>query len=458
MATPQPYYPHYDPLRDTSPGTGMDYAPTYWRYHAGEPPENDGPVNADMEADVVLIGAGFTGLATALFLAREYGIKATVLEANQIGWGCTSRNGGQGHLAWGRLSRSQWVKKWGADTARRLHANSLEGFEVFKAMAEDPAIDCDPQHQGNLLIAHSKQAFEGLKSESDLCNSVLDYKTRLLDRNTVLDEYIGDQECHGALLEPVGIPVQPLKLAYGYARVARKLGAKIHTASPVQSWTTEGGVHYLRTPGGVVRARTVGIATAGYTSPNLHKLTAYRNMPIMANSVWTRTLTDDEIEACGFRSTMIVTDTRKLRHYYRYLPEKRLQIGTRSAISGADAQNPKHLRTVQEAIARKFPALEGIETPWFSHGWMDISHDMMPRIVQPDSKQQVFYAQGYSGNGVSFSAYASKKLAALIAGGTIAESDLPIFSSPLPSHPLRPIRRLGQRALYKYFQLLDSVR
>nr|WP_299245077.1 FAD-binding oxidoreductase [uncultured Halomonas sp.] len=458
MSTSQPYYPHYDPLRDASPGTGMDYAPTYWRYHAGEPPEDEGPVNTDMEADVVLIGAGFTGLATALFLAREYGIKATVLEANQIGWGCTSRNGGQGHLAWGRLSRSQWVKKWGADVARRLHANSLEGFEVFKAMTEDPEIDCDPQQHGNLLIAHSRQAFEGLKSESRLCNDVLGYETRVLSRETVLGDYIGDQECHGALLEPAGIAVQPLKLAYGYARVARRLGAKIHTASPVQEWTTKEGMHYLRTPGGTVRARAVGIATAGYTSPQLHKLTAYRNMPIMANSVWTRTLTDDEIEACGFRSTMIVTDTRKLRHYYRFLPEKRLQIGTRSAISGADAQNPKHLQTVQEAIARKFPALEGIETPWFSHGWMDISHDMMPRIVQPDSKQQVFYAQGYSGNGVSFSAYASKKLAALIAGETIPESDLPIFSSPLPTHPLRPIRRLGQRALYKYFQVLDTLR
>lgn len=458
MAIKQTYNPHYDPLRDSTPGTGMDYAPTYWRYHAGEPPEDDGAINADMDADVVLIGAGFTGLATALFLAREHGIKAVVLEANQIGWGCTSRNGGQGHLAWGRLSRSQWVKKWGADTARRLHANSLEGFEVFQSLAMDPEIDCDPQQHGNLLIAHSKQALEGLRQESDLCNRVLGYQTKVIDRDTVLNEYIGDQEAYGALIEPVGIPVQPLKLAYGYARAARRLGAKIHTASPVQHWSTENGVHYLHTPGGIVRARAVGIATAGYTSPNLHKLCAYRNMPIMANSVWTRTLTDDEIEACGFRSTMLITDTRKLRHYYRFLPEKRLQIGTRSAISGADSQNPKHLRTVQEAIARKFPALEGIETPWFSHGWMDISHDMMPRIVQPDPKQQIFYAQGYSGNGVSFSAYASKQLAGLIAGEANVAADLPIFSSPLPSHPLRPIRRLGQRALYSYFQMLDSMR
>ncbi|OXY80922.1 NAD(P)/FAD-dependent oxidoreductase [Oceanimonas doudoroffii] len=458
MPATQPYYPHYDPLHDASPGTAMDYPPSYWRFHAGEPPQDDGPVNGDMEADVVLIGGGFTGLATAMFLAREHGIKAVVLEANQIGWGCSGRNGGQGHLAWGRLSRSQWVRKWGVDVARRLHANSLEGFEVFQSLAEDPDIDCEPQNLGNLLIAHSKQALEGLHQESRLCNKVLGYQTRILDRDTVLNQYVGDQECHGAMLEPVGIAVQPLKLAYGYARAARRLGAKIHTGSPVQHWTTDGKMHYLQTPGGMVRARSVGIATAGYTSPNLNKLTAYRNMPIMANSVWTRPLTDDEIEACGFHSTIFMTDTRKLRYYYRFLPEKRLQIGSRSAISGADAQNPKHLKIVQEAIARKFPALAGIDTPFFSHGWMDISHDMMPRVVQPDPKQSVFYAQGYSGNGVSFSAYASRQMATLIAGGKIKEADLPIFSSPLPSHPLRPLRRFGQRALYKYFQVLDTVR
>ncbi|MCJ8286270.1 FAD-dependent oxidoreductase [Halomonas sp.] len=450
--------PSYDPLKDATPGVGRDYAPSYWRHHAGPPPQDDGPVDRDMDVDVVLIGAGFTGLATALFLAREYGIKATVLEANQIGWGCTSRNGGQGHLAWGRLSRSQWVKRWGQDVARRLHANSLEGFEVFQSMAEDPEIDCEPQNHGNLLIAHSAKALDGLKEESRLCNRLLGYPTRVLGRDDVLEGYIGDQEAQGAMLEPVGIAVQPLKLAYGYARVARRLGARIHTASPVEGWTTEGGVHHLRTPGGVVRARAVGIATAGYTSPQLHRVTAYRNMPIMANSVWTRTLTDDEVEACGFRSTVLTTDTRKLRYYYRFLPERRLQIGTRSAISGADAQNPRHLKVVHDAIARKFPAIAGIETPWFSHGWMDISHDMMPRIVQPDHGSSIFYAQGYSGNGVAFSAYASKKMAALIAGESLKEADLPIFNSPLPGHPLRPVRRLGQRALYRYFQVLDSLR
>lgn len=457
MSNLQPYNPKYDPLKNKTPGTGVDYAPSYWVHNAGKPPEDDGPIQSDVDVDVALIGGGFTGTATALFLAREHGIKAVVLEANQIGWGCTSRNGGQGHLAWGRLSRSEWIKKWGVDMARRLHRNSLEGYEVFRAMTEDPEIDCDPQGEGNLLIAHSQDAYRYLKGEASLCREVFGYDIQMLTREEVHNNYVGDQEAWGAMLEPVGVAVQPLKLCYGYARIARRLGAKIHTSSPVEDWTTINGVHHLRTPGGTVRARAVGVCTAGYTSPNLHKLTRYKNMPIMANSVVTRKLTEEEIAECKFKSHIMFTDSRKLRYYYRYLPEGRLQIGSRSAITGSDAQNPKHLNIVKEAIAKKFPILNGIETPWFWHGWMDIAHDMMPRVLQPDAKQQIFYAQGYSGNGVSFSAYASKQLANLISGKGIAEKDIPIFSSPLPSHPLRPIRRLGQHALYRYFEILDHM-
>src|SRR3546814_15447822 len=89
------YDPLYDPLCSRT-GHGQAYAPTYWVGTAGSPPEDDGPITTDIDADVVIIGSGFTGLATALNLAEEHGVKAIVLEANRAVWGCTSRNGGQG--------------------------------------------------------------------------------------------------------------------------------------------------------------------------------------------------------------------------------------------------------------------------------------------------------------------------------------------------------------------------
>ena len=116
------YDPQYDPLVDRNPGHGTNYAPTYWVGTAGSPPEDDGPISSDVDADVVIVGSGFTGLATALFLAREHGIRATVLDANQTAWGCTSRNGGQGQNASGRLYRSQWIERWGKAVAPKLDA------------------------------------------------------------------------------------------------------------------------------------------------------------------------------------------------------------------------------------------------------------------------------------------------------------------------------------------------
>ena len=88
------YDPKYDPLVSPGPGQGKDYAPTYWVATAGTPPPDDGPVTRDIDVDVAIIGGGYTGLATALCLAREHGIKAVVLEANRTSWGCSSRNGG----------------------------------------------------------------------------------------------------------------------------------------------------------------------------------------------------------------------------------------------------------------------------------------------------------------------------------------------------------------------------
>ena len=276
---PQPYNPHYDPLIDASPGKGLAYAPSYWCATAGPTPDHDGTLDSDKQVEVAIIGAGFTGLATAMFLAQEHNIKAVVLEANQVAWGCTSRNGGQGHLAWGRLSRSQWIKRWGSDTAKRLHRNSLEGFEIFRALVHNPMIDCEPCGHGNLLIAHSTHALKKLVRESEICNQVFAYQTAILQPTEVREKFLDDKECRGAMLEPVGIAVHPLKLAYGYMHIARTHGAEVHPSSPVVEWTQQGQYHFLRTPGGTVRANSVVIATAGYTSSQLHSLTAYRNMP-----------------------------------------------------------------------------------------------------------------------------------------------------------------------------------
>ena len=124
------------------------------------------------------------------------------------------------------------------------------------------------------------------------------------------------------------------------------------------------------------------------------------------------------------------------------------------------------MQMLVNGLHRKFPALKGIEIEHSWWGWVDVSHDMMPRVFQPDPKERVFYALGYGGNGVSFSAHAGRRMAERIAGKfDKASAALPIYNSPLPypmvlnavqSRAFAPFRRMGQRVLYHWYHLRDE--
>ena len=460
------YDPQYDPLVAASPGAGRDYAPTYWVASAGTPPQDDGPVTQDFDVDVVVIGSGSTGMSTALYLAQDHGISAVVLEANQTAWGCSSRSGGQGQNASGRLTRSQWIERWGMDTAKALDTEIRTGFENFKALTRE--IDCDAIDGGHLYVAHRKEKVAYLEEQTRVRRDIFGYQAKMLTAPEFREQYCDERDAHGAMWEPDGVGVHPLKFTFGLMRKARALGVKVHTASPVQGWKTVGGIHHLQTPGGVVRAKRVAVCTGGYTGQGLNPLLKNKLLPILSNSVTTRVLTAAEISACNFRSHTFMTDTRTLRFYYRLLPDNRLQLGSRSSITGADAQDPGHLKLLTDAIARKFPPLAGIEIEHSWWGWVDVSHDMMPRITRPDPAQTVWHALGYGGNGVSFSTWAGKRLAQRVAGkdGNDAVFRLPIYASALEypnlfnlvrSQAFAPFRRFGQFFLYKWYWMQDEL-
>jgi glycine/D-amino acid oxidase-like deaminating enzyme/ketosteroid isomerase-like protein len=303
-----PFDPLYDPMTASGLGPKSDYAPTYWIGTAGPAPEDDGPVTGDMDVDVAVIGSGYTGLSTAIHLAKMHGIKAVVLEANGVAYGCSTRNGGQAQISSGRLKRSQWIDRWGLDVARGMHAEVVEGFDLFRGLIRDHAIDCDPQDGGHYYIAHKAASMPALESETRLLNETFGYGARMLSRDELHDGVARDMEAHGAMWEPDGTGIHAAKLAFGYLRVARELGAKVHTDSPVQGWQLKDGVHHLRTPGGTVRARRVAVATAAYAPRGLHPRLKDRLMPIMSNSVVTRVLTRGR--ACSHRHPQAVAADR----------------------------------------------------------------------------------------------------------------------------------------------------
>lgn len=449
------YDAHYDPLTARTLGRGSDYAPTYWIATAGQPPEDDGPVTGDMDVDVAVIGSGYTGLNCAIALARDHGMQPVVLEAHGTAYGCSTRNGGQAQFSAGRLKRSQWIERWGLDVARRLHGEMLEAFDYWRSQIRDHGIDCDPQDGGHYYIAHKASVVPGMAREAELLRDRFGYGAKMMSRDEVMAEVIRDHEAQGAMFEPDGVGIHAARLAFGYCRVARELGAKVHTDSPVEGWVYRDGRHHLRTPGGTVRARKVAVATAGYAPRGLHARLRDRLLPIMSNSVVTRVLTGAELAEVGARVGSPLTDTRTLRHYYRLLPDNRLQIGSRAAITGRDAANARHLAGLREGLARKFPALRGIELDFSWWGWVDVSHDMMPRITGLPDLPGAYYALGYGGNGVMYSAMAGRRMAQLAAG--VRLPDLPIFGSELKHEGWKtPFRRLGQWGLYQLYHYRDE--
>lgn len=449
------YDAHYDPLTARTLGRGSDYAPTYWIATAGQPPEDDGPVTGDMDVEVAVIGSGYTGLNCAIALARDHGMQPVVLEAHGTAYGCSTRNGGQAQFSAGRLKRSQWIERWGLDVARRLHGEMLEAFDYWRSQIRDHGIDCDPQDGGHYYIAHKASVVPGMAREAELLRDRFGYGAKMMSRDEVMAEVIRDHEAQGAMFEPDGVGIHAARLAFGYCRLARELGAKVHTDSPVEGWVYRDGRHHLRTPGGTVRARKVAVATAGYAPRGLHARLRDRLLPIMSNSVVTRVLTGAELAEVGAKVGSPLTDTRTLRHYYRLLPDNRLQIGSRAAITGRDAANARHLAGLREGLARKFPALRGIELDFSWWGWVDVSHDMMPRITGLPDLPGAYYALGYGGNGVMYSAMAGRRMAQLAAG--VRLPDLPIFGSELKHEGWKtPFRRLGQWGLYQLYHYRDE--
>jgi glycine/D-amino acid oxidase-like deaminating enzyme len=275
-------------------------------------------------------------------------------------------------------------------------------METFKKITAD--IDCDPQPGGHLYIAHKAKAMPALEKEAKVMREIFHYDARILDADTVRREYVDDKEAAGALHEPEGIGIHAGKLAFGYLRKARALGAKVHPSSPVMGWETRNGVHYLQ-------RRAAWCAPAPWRGhgrlhlAHLHPQVKNRLLPILSNSLVTRPLTPAEIEACNFRTHQVITDTRTCATTTACCRTTACRSAA-AAPSRAPMRRKVYKQGLINDLHRKFPALTGIGIDYSWWGWVDVSHDMMPRIVQPDPKQSIFYSLGYGGNGVMYSAQA----------------------------------------------------
>lgn len=442
----------YDPLHDLSPGCGEQYPNSYWANISGQAPEDDGKVSQDLDVDVAIIGAGYTGLSCALHLAKEHGIKAHVLEANQTAWGCSGRNAGFILKSSGRKTYTQMQKQWGEEVMRGIYSEMCAGVETVNQLISQ-GIDCDAQENGYIKVAHKPNKLKELIELAQLQKKMFGYEVQVLSKEELHQQYMADQNAYGAIRYQDGFGLNPLKLAWGYQEFAREAGAKIHTGSPVLDWHDGQSMQRLVTPQGEVKAKKVVIATNGYTPKGFHSLTQDRTLPVLSQIIVTEPLTDEQVAACNFLSSNVVMDTRALKYYYRKLPDNRILFGGRGAITGKNAEDPYYANRLLSVLKTSFPALSNISIAHAWSGWICMALDDLPHLYH-NEKQSVFYGMGYCGSGVSYAVQMGKRLAEKVAEKQLP--NIPLYNCQLPKFPLAPLRRVGQWGYFHYGKIMDT--
>ncbi len=447
----------YDPLLDTFPGIAQAYPLSYWAQTTADRPEDDGAITEDKQVDVAIIGAGYTGLSCALHLAREHNIHAYVIEANQSAWGCSGRNAGFVLPSSGRKSFTEMQKQWGEQTMRGIYDEMSAGVATVKGLIAE-GIDCDVQPAGYLKLAHKSAMMPKLLAQAKLQQELFAADIEILTADEIKQNYMDDHNAYGGIRYCDGFGLNPLKLAFGYQKLARAAGVKVHTGSPVISWHEDR--HFkqnypqvLTTPQGIIRANKVVIATNGYTPKGFHSLVNNKTLPVLSQIIVTEPLSNEQLQACNFVSNNVVMDTRALKYYYRKLPDNRILFGGRGAITGKGAEDPYYAKRLLAVLKTSFPLLITLKIDYAWSGWLCMSFDDIPHIYQ-NQQQSIFYAMGYCGSGVAFSAQAGKRLADKVAEKSVL--NLPIYQQALPKFPLAPLRRVGQWGYFHYGKIKDN--
>ncbi|RUO62530.1 NAD(P)/FAD-dependent oxidoreductase [Pseudidiomarina insulisalsae] len=435
----------YDPLVNNYPGPAQPHVRSYWQATTSV----DLPATQKYlpeHADIVVIGAGYTGLNAALELAQRFQQQVVVIDANQIGWGCSTRNAGFAMPGTGRLGYGDWEKRLGVDGTRAIKAEYDHAFERLERHLQACPQRLQAQRGGYLKIAHRPQAIDALKASYAILKRY-EPGTRWLDADAI-QKRVHSPQAHAAIHYPQSFGINPVLLAASLARQAQQAGVTLVEDAPVQRWDKVAQQHRLHTAKGRICAPKVVIASNGYTPNHLHPGIHGRSLPVLSSVIVTRPLTADEKAATGLHSTELVMDTRTLKYYYRLLPDGRLLFGGRGAIRGKDAQHPRYAKHLLAALQGTFPALrqlssEPVEYYW--SGWISVALDNYPRIYSPDDG--IYTAMGYCGAGVTFTQLAGQRLAELAMGEQLPA--LPFYQGPLPRFPLPHLRRVGQWAFYQ---------
>ncbi len=348
-------------------------------------------LSESIETDICIVGAGYTGLSTGLFLA-EKGCKAVIVEASRVGWGAAGRNGG--HLTNGFSGGMEYLEKaLGKDKSDSFSNYHYDGTEIVKDFIKRYDIDCDLKF-GQIHTAYTKKHMKGLEAHCRLLESYGIHSLSMLDKAETRKK-VGSDVYLGGVSDQASGHLHPLKLALGEAAAFENLGGKIFEQSPMMSIERQGSAIMVRTSHGLVRAKKVLLCGEAYLGNTVQPL-AKRVMPASTQVMATRPL-DDEMLKEVLPADTSVADCRNILDYFRLSADKRMIFGGGVVYGGTTpADIEKKLRRNMEKV---FPQLKGIQVDYAWSGNMAITSN---RYVQVgELEPNVYFAHGFAGHGLN---------------------------------------------------------
>jgi glycine/D-amino acid oxidase-like deaminating enzyme len=429
--------------------TDPSQAISYWLRDAALPGTVDPPLQTGehREADVAIVGAGFTGLWTAIALTdTDPALRLAVLEAETVAFGASGRNGGfcEASLTHGLANGIRHFP----DELERLEREGVENVRGLIDFTRAHAIDCDLEETGVLALADQPYQVEEFRAWVDEAAEHGEH-LEFLDREAAQAE-VHSPLWHAGLYRPPGrdVLVDPAKLCRGIARVARERGVAIHEHTRVTDLRRRaGGVTISTAVGATVRADQVVVATSAYSGwlPRLAPLF----VPVYDYVLVSEPLTPDQRASIGWRRRQGLSDANNQFHYFRLTADDRILWGGYDAIHHRGSrvapeldQRPQTFERLEAQFFRAFPQLDGLGFPYRWGGAIDTTTRFTVTFGQTMGGR-VTYALGYTGLGVGASRWAGGVVRDFLLRPDEDRLRLRLVRSPVIPFPPEPLRSVA---------------
>ncbi|MDO9708305.1 NAD(P)/FAD-dependent oxidoreductase [Paracraurococcus lichenis] len=397
-----------------------------WWWEAAEPPQRDNTLPG--RAPVVVVGGGYAGLSAALTLQR-LGHQAVVLDAERIGWGASSRNGGMvsGGL---KVAGAGLEKAFGKAQAEAITRTAAASLPFIEETIAREGIDCDYLRCGRFSAAWSPAHYDAMARRAEALAEITGLPTSMLPKARQR-EALGSDHYHGGMLVAATGSLHPGKYARGLAAAAERAGARLVDGVRVQGIREEGNGFRIATDRGEVRADAVLVTTNGYSLDRRGTALpwlARRLVPLNSYIIATEELGEAVIDRL-FPGRRMVSDSKRVLNYFRPSPDgKRVLWGGRASFRAATAE--QSAPALHGYMTACFPELRDVKV---THAWtgnVAFTFDHLPHI---GVERGVHYAAGCQGSGVAMATWLGHNVALKLAGA--ANARFALDGLPFPTRP-----------------------